>query len=397
MLALLRKWFKRHVKFMYILRILTQEKVNATASAQLLAGNMWGLLRTSANVEDPEQVAAAKAKAKAKQEAGAGDGTGRATGRRRSSAKKGRRRSLAEELAQEDERPLTMEEMAVAYAVPVEDRKSGAAAAAGAAKQRRRSRSRSSAKVMDESTLAQHSSSGGEDDSTKPLQPGDPKEPKKVLTLRWLSLLPVAMKMYQHTTPTRHSTTESASTAVGPPRESQLLACRFLGQLGRLPAHFIRHWLVHRRESVHCGASVTAPLGHTCAALHLLTLSAHPPTLPPLPQATGADPDAESLPLFQVLGLIINVLFTIEFVLRLLCTPSLKSFVFNAFNIIDFFAIIPFYTGELGAATSRAFASPCSPPHALTHTHTNTPSLPLRLDPGLEFTHHACRSHAAYL
>ena len=46
---------------------------------------------------------------------------------------------------------------------------------------------------------------------------------------------------------------------------------------------------------------------------------------------------------FEIIDTVCNVLFTLEFLIRLACCPRLSSFVSSSVNIIDFVALISFY------------------------------------------------------
>lgn len=46
---------------------------------------------------------------------------------------------------------------------------------------------------------------------------------------------------------------------------------------------------------------------------------------------------------FEIIDTVCNVLFTLEFLIRLACCPRLRSFVSSSVNIIDFVALISFY------------------------------------------------------
>ena len=46
---------------------------------------------------------------------------------------------------------------------------------------------------------------------------------------------------------------------------------------------------------------------------------------------------------FEIIDTVCNVLFTLEFLIRLVCCPRLSSFVSSSVNIIDFVALISFY------------------------------------------------------
>lgn len=58
-------------------------------------------------------------------------------------------------------------------------------------------------------------------------------------------------------------------------------------------------------------------------------------------------PEFQMNPIFFPAEMCITVLFTIEFVLRLYACDSLRAFISNCFNIIDFLAIFPGYIGLL--------------------------------------------------
>ena len=53
--------------------------------------------------------------------------------------------------------------------------------------------------------------------------------------------------------------------------------------------------------------------------------------------------DAKLHSLFVVLEIIITIIFTIEYVLRIVTIRNKKSYIFSFFGIIDFLAILPFY------------------------------------------------------
>lgn len=52
---------------------------------------------------------------------------------------------------------------------------------------------------------------------------------------------------------------------------------------------------------------------------------------------------------------VLTVLFTVEYLLRLYAAPGRLRYVFSFFGIIDFFSILPFYLGFLGTQYVRVF------------------------------------------
>ena len=55
------------------------------------------------------------------------------------------------------------------------------------------------------------------------------------------------------------------------------------------------------------------------------------------------EPQFKSKTFWDPLETAVNVLFTIEYILRLYSAPSIKGFIFSAFGVVDLFAIVPFY------------------------------------------------------
>lgn len=55
------------------------------------------------------------------------------------------------------------------------------------------------------------------------------------------------------------------------------------------------------------------------------------------------EPGYKSERFWSPLETAVNVLFTIEYILRLYCAPCIRTFMFSAFGLVDLFAIVPFY------------------------------------------------------
>jgi len=70
------------------------------------------------------------------------------------------------------------------------------------------------------------------------------------------------------------------------------------------------------------------------------------------------EPGFKSETFWSPLETAVNVLFTIEYILRLYSAPCARDFMFSAFGLVDLFAIVPFYcNGVLQLAGNKAVTS----------------------------------------
>ena len=65
-------------------------------------------------------------------------------------------------------------------------------------------------------------------------------------------------------------------------------------------------------------------------------------------------PEFWSVPMFMVINYFCNIIFTLDYGVRLLCAPNLREFVFEPLNIVDLLAIVPFYMGLAASAGGDA-------------------------------------------